>query len=212
VYTPYVLLRTAEVWRTRATIVLPKNIRPILEETYADPASEEPATLQQLRQELEEEKRELASFAEAATLVLGRPALCDSDEILTRRKGAPTTPLLLVKSIRTRPKRTVVVESLAGDTIEIGEFDWRRSAAKFIHTWTVRAPTWMVPKTASSPAWLKLHGPSECVVAEWANNGICVFESEKSAIRYTPELGIFAETPSRNVSQPQWNDDDEFDY
>jgi CRISPR-associated endonuclease/helicase Cas3 len=212
VYAPYVLLRTAEVWRNRSTLVLPNDIRPILEETYADPAIDEPASLQQLLQELEKEKRELASFAEAATLVLGRPALCDSDEILTRRKGAPTTPLLLVKSIRTGPQRTVVVEPLAGDTIEIGELDWRRSAAKFIHTWTVRAPKWMVPETASSPAWLKLHGPSECVVAEWANNGSCVFESEESAMRYTPELGIFTETPSRNVSQPQWNDDDEFDY
>jgi CRISPR-associated endonuclease/helicase Cas3 len=212
VYTPYVLLRTAEVWRTRATLVLPQDIRPILEATYADSPTEEPESLQQLRQELEHEKRELASFAEAATLVLGRPALCDAEEILTRRKGPPTTPLLLVKSIRTGPQRTVVVEPLAGDIIEIGELDWRRSAAKFIHTWMVRAPKWMVPKTASSPAWLKLHGPSECVVAEWSNNGSCIFEGEESAMRYTPELGIFTETPSRNVSQPQWNDDDEFDY
>lgn len=212
VYAPYVLLRTAEVWRTRATLVLPNDIRPLLEETYADPAPEEPASLQQLRAELEKEKRELANFAEAATLVLGRPALCDSEEILTRRKGAPTTPLLLVKSIRAGAKRTVVVESLAGDTFEISELDWRRSAAKFIHTWTVRAPKWMVPNTATSPAWLKLHGPSECVVAEWANNGTCVFASEQSAMQYTSELGIFTETPARIISQPQWNDDDEFDY
>jgi len=167
--------------------------------------------LQELHEELENEKRELARLADDATRVLGRPALCDAEEVLTRRKGAPTTPLLLVKSIRTGASRTVLVESLGGDTVEIGELEWRRSAAKFVHTWTVRAPKWMVPQTASCPTWLKLHGPSECVVAEWSSNGTCIFNSEPSSMQYTPELGVFTVKSTPTFSQLEQNDD-EFDY
>jgi CRISPR-associated endonuclease/helicase Cas3 len=212
VYAPYVLLRTAEVWRSRDTLVLPCDIRNLLEETYEEANDDEPASCQELYAALQKEKRELADFAEAATLVLGRPALCDSEEVLTRRKGAPTTPVLLVKSVQTGANRTVIVESLNGDTVEIGELEWRRASAKFIHTWTVRVPKWMVPKTASSPAWLKLHGPSECVVAEWADNGTCLFNDEPSEMQYTPDLGIFTVKARPTFSQPERNDDDEFDY
>jgi CRISPR-associated endonuclease/helicase Cas3 len=211
VYAPYVLLRTAEVWRTRDTLVLPSDIRPLLEETYAE-AHDESAPCRELHQALEKDKRELASFAEAATLVLGRPALCDSEEVLTRRKGAPTTPVLLVRSIMTGSNRSVTVKSLNGDSVEIGEFEWRRVSAKFVHTWTVRAPKWMVPQTASSPAWLKLHGPTGCVLAELADNGTCLFNDEPSSMQYTPDLGIFTEKVQQTFSQPERNEDDEFDY
>jgi len=211
VYAPYVLLRTAEVWRTRDTLVLPSDIRHLLEETYAE-AHDESAPCQELHQALEKDKRELASFAEAATLVLGRPALCDSEEVLTRRKGAPTTPVFLVKSIQTGSNRSVTVKSLNGDSVEIGELEWRRASAKFVHTWTVRAPKWMVPQTASSPAWLKLHGPTGCVLAELADNGTCLFNDEPSSMQYTPDLGIFTEKVQQTFSQPERNEDDEFDY
>jgi CRISPR-associated endonuclease/helicase Cas3 len=212
VYAPYVLLRTAEVWSARRTLVLPKDIRTLLEETYAERDVEDAPAWQELHGELEREKAQLAAFAEAATLVLGRPALSDSEEVLTRRKGPPTRPLLLVKSVTSGPNRSVIVEPLKGERIQISEVDWRRSAARFIHTGTVRVPRWMVPPTAFTPDWLRLHGPADCVVAELAPDGTCVFDRASTLMQYTPDLGIFAGSTGRIVSEPQRNDDDEFDY
>jgi CRISPR-associated endonuclease/helicase Cas3 len=212
VYSPYVLVRTAEVWGTRRTLVLPRDIRMLLEETYAEQELDDSPGRLELQQELEKEKAHLAAFAEAATRVLGHPALKDVDEVLTRRKGPPTRNLLLVKSIVSGSHRSVTLLPLTGGRIQISEVDWRRSSARFIHTWTVRVPKWMVPQTASSPNWLSLHGPEGCVVAEVGNDGTCVFNGDAAPMRYTPDLGIFAEGASRIVSQPQWNDDDEFDY
>src|SRR5881397_261227 len=57
VYAPYVLLRSLEQWRVRNAIMLPGDIRPILEATYADPSPDEPMTWRQLREQLEEQKR-----------------------------------------------------------------------------------------------------------------------------------------------------------
>ena len=209
VYAPYVLLRTAAVWRSRETLVLPTDIRSLLEETYAEGTADEPASCQELHKTLETEKEKMRTKAIAGTRVFADDLLDDSDEFLTRPKGAPTTPVLLVKSIRIGANRNVIVEPLKGDAVEIGDQEWRRASAKFVHTWTVRAPKWMVPQTATSPAWLKLHGPSECVVAEWADNGTCIFNDEPSAMHYTPDLGIFSVKAHRTFSQPQWNDDDE---
>lgn len=212
VYAPYVLLRTAEVWQTRQSLVLPQDIRTLLEETYEEQDVEPSTAWQALHDELDREKAELASFAEAATLVLGRPALRDSEEVLTRRKGPPTVPLLLLKSIRTGANRNVILESLSGQIVPVSEVEWRRSAARFVHTWTVRVPRWMVPTGISSPEWLRLHGSADCMLAELENDGMCRFGADLSSMFYTPDLGVFAGNANRNGSATQQNDDDEFDY
>jgi hypothetical protein len=77
VYAPYVLLRTAAVLSGRKELALPADIRGLLETTYAEPDAQEPEAWQELHATLEEEKAALAANPEAATLVLGRPGLCE---------------------------------------------------------------------------------------------------------------------------------------
>jgi CRISPR-associated endonuclease/helicase Cas3 len=212
VYAPYVLLRSAEVWRPRRTLVLPQDIRALLEKTYEEAGVDDSPGLRELHEELDQEKAQLAGIAKAATLVLRDPALQDSEEVLTRRKGPPTVPLLLIRSVSAGAKRDVVLEPLQGDPISISEVEWRRSAARFIHRWAVRVPKWMVPQNSTTPDWLRLHGPKGCLVAKLTGDGTCLFEAGSSPMHYTPDLGIFAERTGRIVSEPQRNDDDEFDY
>lgn len=212
VYAPYVLLRTMEVWRTRTEIHLPADIRPLLEATYTEPDENEPAARRELREELEKEKRELALNAEAATRVLGNPMLADKEEVLTRRKGPPTTPVVLLRSATGGLNGLTTLVALDDTRIEISEHEWRRAHARFLHQWIVRAPRWMIPAAAPRPRWLDLHGPSDAVLAIVRDDGHCVFGDEVSAMTYDPRLGVFAERAPQPTPQTWKDDDDESDY
>jgi len=209
VYAPYVLLRTAAVWQSKSEISLPADIRPLLDATYeADP--QEPAAWQDLHAELEKEKNQLAANAEAATLVLGCPILQDEDAILTRRQGAPTTPVILLRSITTTGNNSVMVVALDGSQAEISAYDWQRSAAKFLQQWLVRTPRWLVPAEAQRPPWLTLHASNHATVATVADDGHCLFGDQTSNLTYDTRLGLFAERVARVNTTPK--EDDELDY
>ncbi len=210
VYAPYVLLRTAAVWQSRSEINLPANIRPLLEDTYAEPDAHEPEAWKELHRALEKEKGELEENAKAATLVLGRPMLEDQDDVLTRRRGAPTTPVVLIRSVTTGTNGSVVLQTLNGEDVEVSEYEWQRKSARLIHHWVVRAPRWMVPAAAPKPRWLDLLGPSGATVATVRPDGRCVFADQISNMTYDSRLGLFAERITRVNTTPK--DDDEFDY
>ena len=210
VYAPYVLLRTAAVWQYQSEITLPEDIRPLLEATYAAPDAQETDAWRELHAKLEDEKRQLAANAEAATLVLGRPMLQDEDTVLTRRQGAPTTPVALLRTITTARNGSVNVVALDGTSMEISEHEWRRASARFLHHWLVRAPRWMVPTDAPRPPWLTLHGPYDATVATVDDDGRCIFGDQFSNMTYDSRLGLFAERSPRKPAQLK--DYDEFDY
>ena len=210
VYAPYVLLRTAAIWQSKPEINLPTDIRPLLEATYAEPDAQEPEAWRELHADLEKDKRQLAAYAEAATRVIGSPMLPDEDAVLTRRQGAPTTPVILVHSITTTGSNSVLVVPLDGSPAEISAYDWRRSSARFLQEWLVRTPRWLVPAEAPHPPWLTLHGPHHATVATVADDGRCYFADQISNLTYDPRLGLFAERNARINTTPK--DDDEFDY
>lgn len=209
VYAPYVLLRTAAVWNGREELALPKDIRPLLEATYADPHAQETEAWRTLHAELQEEKSTLKANAEAATLVLGPPMLQDEDDVLTRRKSAPTKSVVLLRSIDTLSRAGALLTALDGSQCEISAREWRKPSARFLHRWLVRVPRWMIPQEPQKPRWLTLHAPPNATVAVVCDDGHCAFGSDISPVVYDPQVGIFAERP--NKLKPQWNDDDEFD-
>jgi len=209
VYAPYVLLRTAAVWRSRKELLLPADIRPLLEATYAEPEVQEPEAWQELYTMLEQEKATLAANAKAATLVLGRPILGAEDDVLTRRRGAPTTPVLLLRSISTGLSDSVFIVGLDGSQAEISEREWRKASAQFLYNWLVRTPRWMVPAVSQKPCWLKLHGPFGAIAAIVHDDGRCAFADEVFTTTYDPCLGISAENTTELTPHI---DDDEFDY
>jgi CRISPR-associated endonuclease/helicase Cas3 len=210
VYAPYVLLRSMEVWQGRSEINLPADIRPLLEATYAESADQQPDAWHELQTELKTEKAKLASKAESATRVLDKPMLSDQEEILTRRADAPTTPVVLLRSVTTGANSLTTLVALDSSQAEISENEWRRASAKFLHQWIVRTPRWMVPADAPRPRWLALHGPSGATVATVGDDGRCSFGEEFSTMTYDPRLGLYAERPIKTTPQRK-DDDDEFD-
>jgi CRISPR-associated endonuclease/helicase Cas3 len=212
VYAPYVLLRTAAVWLSRTEIDIPKDIRPLLEETYAEPDIGEPTGWSELHIDLEKEKAQLASNAEAATRVLANPMLPDREELLTRRKGPPTKRIILLRRAEPSAQGLTLLTALDGSHIEISDYEWSKSAARFLNQWSVRCPLWMVPVGAECPDWLALHGLRDAFVALVHDDGGCVFGEEPVTMSYNTQFGVFA-APVTQSSKQQWNDDeDEFDY
>lgn len=74
--------------------------------------------------ELEKTKRELVLNAEAATRLLANPMLADREEVLTRRKGPPTTPVVLLRSITGGRAGLTTLVALDGTRLDISEHEW----------------------------------------------------------------------------------------
>lgn len=213
VYAPYVLLRTAEVWRQRGgkALNLPGDIRPMLEQTYAEQQAEQ-EVLEVLKDELEKEKAELVASADAATRVLAsRPMLRDEEEVLTRRRGAPTMTIVMVRSVRPEGDQWVTVEALDGSQNRVSNYEWRRASARFLQNWSVRIPRWFVAALPSKPRWLMLHAPAAAACVFVADDGHCIFDNEKSSTYYDTNLGVAIHEGARPSTRTS-DDDDEFDY
>jgi CRISPR-associated endonuclease/helicase Cas3 len=210
VYAPYVLLRSREVWKKKTILLIPSDIREMIEATYAAPDVNEPEAWQELHSELEREKGTLAANAEAATRVLGNPMLDDRMEVLTRRKGSPTKPLVVLRSVTTNQNGSVTLVALDDTRIEVSEKDWRRSSARFLHQWVVRVPLWMIPGSSSCPPWLALNGPPHATFALVDEQGCCYFDDVDSTMTYDKNLGIYTNQLGKSTHSPP-ADDDEFD-
>ena len=164
---------------------------------------------QELHDELEADKRLLTLNAEAAMRVLANPALADEEGVLTRRKGPPTVPVLLLRSVVAASNHTWQLTALDGRGSTVSDYEWRMPSARFLHHWLVRVPKWMVPGDAPRPPWLTLHTTGRATVATVQDDGRLRFGEIISEASYNETLGVFAERRAKTT--PQWNDDDEFD-
>ena len=212
VYAPYVLLRTAEVFARREGIVLPDQIREVLEATYAEREEDEkPDAWKELRTEVENVREKLAGEAEAATRVLGRQSEDDDKEHLTRRKGAPTRDVVLLKSCELITRDTWQLTMHDDTTVTASGYEWSIDVARAIHRNLVRAPLHTVPRQ-EMPPWLKLHTHGPSFWALVGDDGTCNFRDAEgpSPLAYHSTLGLHT-----RAAQPQpryTEDDDEFDY
>ncbi|MBM3789557.1 MAG: CRISPR-associated helicase Cas3', partial [Acidobacteria bacterium] len=144
VYAPYVLLRSLEQWSGRAEIVLPADIRPILEATYCDPPAEEPDSWRRLRVQLEHQKEKMANLAISATRIWTNPALDDEDGVQTRYGSYPMANLLLLHEVIGLNARSVRLRLPNGHTTVADESEWNLGAAKAIYRNLVPVPRWTI--------------------------------------------------------------------
>jgi CRISPR-associated endonuclease/helicase Cas3 len=208
VYAPYVLLRTAEVFASKQSITLPDQIRDVLEATYVERLEgEEPEAWIQLRDEVSEERGRLAQEAGAATRVLGRQSEDDAREHLTRRKGAPTRDVVLVRACKLTTQDQWQLTLLDGESLTVSAYEWNMAAARALHRNLVRAPLHTVP-WQTMPPWLKLHSHGPTFWAVVSHDGLLNFPEAEgpSTLAYDPMLGLH--TRPRPPPPPYTEDDD----
>ena len=192
IYAPYVLLRSHQQWCGRATVTLPGEIRQILEATYADPPTNEPAAWRELREELEKKKEKMAGLALNATAVWNNPALADEEGIQTRYNSYPSVQLLLARQITLLNGGSVVLDLLNGSTVTASSANWNFATAKAIHLNLVRVPRWAATDgLRDSPPWLTNY-VSQSAVALVQESGIIRWHSRREAtgLTYNAEQGI----------------------
>jgi CRISPR-associated endonuclease/helicase Cas3 len=155
VYAPYILLRSLYQWRCKATIILPDDIRPILEATYADPRSDEPRAWQGLRKQLESQKEKLARQALSATAIWSYPPLPDEEGVQTRYSTDPMAQLLMATEITFLDSHSVRLCLLDGTAVTAHDCNWSFEAAKAIYRNLARVPHWpLAIGLPESPRWL----------------------------------------------------------
>lgn len=133
VYSPYVLLRSLEEWKKHNTVLIPSQIRNLIEETYIDKTSEPTSWIELKKQMMEKslKNKELANRNSNLWL----PASDDSEGVQTRFSEAKTLNLILCNSIS--DKEYVFV---GGEKINIEKDLFNYSFAKAIHNNMVKVP------------------------------------------------------------------------
>ena len=97
VYAPYVLKRTFDVWNPLRAVVLPGDIRGLIEATYADRDEPSESVMGQLKRKLEERCEHLRRLAcSAKDTNLGFPTGKDDENAATRFSDLPTRAILLL--------------------------------------------------------------------------------------------------------------------
>lgn len=193
VYAPYVLLRSLEQWRRRATITLPGDIRQILEATYADPTASEPAAWQELQEELEKQKGKMAGLALNAIAIWNNPPLRDEEGIQTRYSTYPTAQLLLAYQITRLDTHSVRLHLLNGDMLTASGRDWDFGAAKAIYRNLVRVPHWTVAGgLGDRPRWLTNHVPQSTAAGLLQPDGSIRWPGQEkpTGLAYDADQGI----------------------
>jgi CRISPR-associated endonuclease/helicase Cas3 len=196
VYAPYVLIRSLAQWRARASLTLPRDLRGILEATYAEPAVSEPAGWRDLRQTLERQREALADRALSATRVWTLPPLPDEEDIQTRHTTYPSAGLLLAHSAVMVTGETARLSLLDGTQVDADPRHWSFDAARGIHRNLVRVPGWAVNAALrSTPGWLTAHvsQPTALGLVQRDGSIACPGGEFDSELSYHSDLGVVIE-------------------
>lgn len=190
VYAPYVLLRSLEVWKTQQHILLPAQIRALLEATYEE-REDDPESWRALWDEwfgTDSAKKMLA----ARNTNLWTVPLDDEEGVQTRLNEMPTLSLVLCR--RLSKTDAEFLDATRGD---FRGDEFRLPTAQAIHRNVVRVPARSFVKTQDHPGIARyLRGPQRVGLVE--SDGTVKVEGLESGIRlrWSTDLGIVIENTS----------------
>jgi len=157
VYAPYVLYRTVEVWEERDHVVLPCDIRPLLEATYADrPETGVPA---RMLHELNQRRQKLQALARVG---LSRGGKTLPESAATRYSEVDTVDVLVLRRFD-RGAQGVELTLVDGSVLSLpaqpqarGRPQWRRLARDLqLQTVTVSVASAPPEPPEAALTWLK---------------------------------------------------------
>lgn len=185
VYAPYVLLKSARVFQDRDQIVIPGQIREILEATYANTTKEDPDSWSVLWKELQDVKKKLQEHAEAASRPLSNPTNHDREGHLTRYASYKTCSLVLFRNIESLAGNQWKLTGINGESVVVSKGHWNYDVAKMLFKNTVKAPFYLFQNEQDKPDWSKPYLSEDDFYAIVDARGKCCFGE------FEPRVEIF---------------------
>jgi CRISPR-associated endonuclease/helicase Cas3 len=145
VYDPYVLLRSLEEWSKLKKVIVPKDVRKLIEGTYKE-RKIEPKGWQKLLEEMEGKKLALKGKALMSSNIWN-PALPDEEGVQTRINELPSLSLVLCRSLSDSS-----AEFIDGSTCTLGSEEFQLPLARAIHRNLVRIPAYHFETTEAYPS------------------------------------------------------------
>jgi CRISPR-associated endonuclease/helicase Cas3 len=209
IYPPISLYHAGEIWRQRDSVILPTDIRPLLESSLPEPL---PAGAAQFATELKALTGSMLLKA-GYTDPFQAPDQSDDEGVQTRYNPQPSKLLVLLKRHpQTQGYETPIVP-LNGEPRNhvFGRFDY--DLAKHLHENAVRVPAYLVRAAADQqPAWLAEH-VRDAVLAIIPEDStrleIVGGENLSYALHYHPATGIAYEKLDRPAADQQDSFDDD---
>ncbi|MBR5243387.1 MAG: CRISPR-associated helicase Cas3', partial [Thermoguttaceae bacterium] len=208
VYAPYVLWRTAEVWRPLEKIVAPTDVRRLLEATYEDRDETEPEVATMLS-EMNEKVERMQNRAGALSCVGVLPTLTDA-ECHTRYNDSPSVDALPLLGVDFG-KREPTITLLDGREVKLDK-RWRFcDAVALARTtiscrnnarWDARRPTAL--KKGLTPQISRVYNMLSETYFKFSENlapflinaetgELSTLDEIATPFRYTDELGFYEE-------------------
>ena len=212
VYSPYVLLRTGLLWAAVRELLLPKDIRPLIEETYR----EEVPGSGIARESYDDLVRVRDSMQRQAALNINSKAgtARDLEGCRTRYGGIETADVLLLRRVpQAGPGGQWLFTPLHGDAFTVQEFSWDFRCAKAIATNVVRVPLWML-RDASPDPHLSHYGTGRifCLIVLDTEQAL-VYPHSITNLCWSATTGIETTTLfHRPNNEPEFPDESEFMY
>jgi CRISPR-associated endonuclease/helicase Cas3 len=208
VYAPYVLMRSYAVWKPLYVVVLPDDIRTLIEATYAEQADPPESVMGLFKQRLEKRCEHLRKLAcSAKDTNLGFPTGEDDDHAATRYSDLPTkTVLLLADEPEALTQGCARVRLLDGSSWSLNPYVPDFAATKALHASTVSLACHLLPDrgTARQNApWLDRHFFDTPAVLVCKDGGVlrCVSGAE-TVLRYAPEYGVWRSDKPQDNNAP----------
>lgn len=208
VYAPFVLWRTWNALRYRENLILPKDIRPLIEEVYSECTDFTCCVAREgwkLLKTESEKLKQLAKLNQAPTAGVAK----DEEGVFTRYGEVTTSDVLLLKRKPCKMGADECQYSLiSGDNITVSSYQWSFEAAKSISYNLVRVPKWALEECVADSLLEKygMRGIYPFFVLE--NGDLEYYTGERSRLSWNPLSGIII----RSVSKCQDDEESEFMY
>ncbi|MCH8069617.1 MAG: CRISPR-associated helicase Cas3' [Candidatus Marinimicrobia bacterium] len=187
VYDPFVLLRTLQLWESYPNLVIPTQIRELIEETYRD-RDDDPQAWEQLFDD-RFVRNSNERFKAAMNSNYWQPQLPDEEGVQTRLNDIPTVSLILCRSIN--KKEAVFVDDTSR---QLGSDMFQLPTAQAIHKNLVKVPEYCFDFIEPCVAFTDYLYGEQCagIVAE---NGMVGVQGLKKGTQlfYSDEMGLVIE-------------------
>ncbi len=187
VYDPFVLLRSLEIWQNRKKIIVPKQIRALIESTYQD-RSDDPESWQKLFDERFAQNSN-ERFTAAMNSNYWQPHLPDAEGVQTRLNDMPTVSVVLCQMIN--ENEAVFIDGSSG---VLSNDKYLLATAQAIHRNLVKIPEYCFDIIEPCGAFSRYLFGNQSVGIVGSKGGVEVGELKMEyRLSYSNEYGLVIE-------------------